>query len=259
MLRGWVSRSPCTLDSIAAQLDCSESSLHSWLAGTELPDYSFVERMYDILELDWLEKSEFYGCWQMHFEELTRKRDGIFVSYRRSDESSFAGRLHDHLVTHFGAGRFFIDVSSITPGADFVAELQESLKNCMIVLAVIGRGWLTATDSAGQRRLDDPDDFVRLEIETGLTSDMGVVPVLVDDAPMPRAADRPKEIAGLARRQAHYVTNRRFGADIADLLALIERQSKRRSRKLRLGRYLTRLGSIYEMLSTRCPPTRRLH
>jgi TIR domain len=88
---------------------------------------------------------------------------GIFISYRRQDTGDFAGRLYDRLTHRFGQERVFIDVDAIEPGVDFAEAINQAVDTCEVLLAVIGPGWVTATSSDGRRRLDDPDDFVRLE------------------------------------------------------------------------------------------------
>ena len=127
---------------------------------------------------------------------------GIFVSYRHDDAAYPAGWLVDRLAGRFGASRVFKDVDSIQLGDDFVEDIMEAVGSCAVLLAVIGVWWLTATGEDGRRRLDDPGDFVRLEIEAALARDVRVIPVLVDGARMPRAADLPASLEGLARRQA---------------------------------------------------------
>src|SRR5215471_17449445 len=101
----------------------------------------------------------------------------IFVNYRRGDDQALAGRLFDRLGEAFGCEQLFMDVDSIAPGLDFVQVLEERLGQCDIVLTVIGTGWLEA-----RPRLDDPHDFVRMEIETALNQKKRVIPVLVDEA-----------------------------------------------------------------------------
>ena len=106
----------------------------------------------------------------------------IFVNYRRGEDQALAGRLFDRLGEAFGREQLFMDVDSIAPGLDFEQVLKERLGQCDIVLTVIGKGWLDA-----RPRLDDPQDFVRIEIETSLNQEKRVIPVLVDEARMPRA------------------------------------------------------------------------
>jgi hypothetical protein len=147
----------------------------------------------------------------------------IFISYRRETDSAFAGRLYDRLEPPFGRERVFIDVDSIAPGEDFVAVLQARVAACDVLLALIGHGWLAATDAAGCRRLDNPDDFVRIEIAAALAQGKRVVPVLSDDAAMPRAEELPDEIKPLVRRQAIRLTHDRFKDDVERLIRGLEK------------------------------------
>ena len=103
---------------------------------------------------------------------------GIFISYRREDSCAYAGRLYDHLIEQFGKDRVFMDVDSIEPGVDFVEVLQNTVSSCDVLIAVIGQHWLTAADTEG-RRLDHPEDFVRVEISTALSRNVRVIPALV--------------------------------------------------------------------------------
>jgi len=146
--------------------------------------------------------------------------DGIFVSYRRDDAAYPAGWLVDRLVGRFGASRVFKDVDSIQLGDDFVQDIMAAVGSCAVLLAVIGVRWLTATGEDGRRRLDDPGDWVRLEIEEALARDVRVIPVLVDGAQMPRAADLPPSLEGLARRQALELNPATF--DTSRLLRILD-------------------------------------
>src|SRR5262245_21962598 len=120
----------------------------------------------------------------------------IFVSYRRDMNGAAAGRVYDRLLHHFGREHLFMDVEGIEPGVDFVRVLNERLSECGALLAVIGPGWLDAKDRAGRRRLDDPNDYVRLEIQAALDRDVRVIPVLVDGAQMPQASELPPLLGG---------------------------------------------------------------
>src|SRR5690242_19550992 len=93
---------------------------------------------------------------------------GIFVSYRRQESSHLAGRVADRLADRFGETQVFIDVDTIEPGVDFAEEIRRAVAACTVLVAIIGSAWLTATDEQGRRRLDDPDDLVRQEIEAAL-------------------------------------------------------------------------------------------
>src|SRR5215469_14357730 len=110
---------------------------------------------------------------------------GVFISYRREESSYAAGRLADRLTGRFGAEQVFIDVETIEPGVDFAEAISRAVGACVVLVAVIGPGWLAAADKRGGRRLDDPDDLVRLEIGTALVRGVRVIPVLVEGAVMP--------------------------------------------------------------------------
>src|SRR5690349_20337215 len=125
----------------------------------------------------------------------------IFLSYRRTDAPGHAGRLYDRLVDRFGENGVFKDVDSMQPGADFGEVIEETVARCDALIAVIGRDWLAA-DADGLRRLDSPEDWVRLEIGNALKRRVRVIPVLVEDARMPSAADLPEDLQALARRHA---------------------------------------------------------
>jgi hypothetical protein len=127
----------------------------------------------------------------------------VFISYRRQETAWPARQLYDVLVAELGADRIFKDVDDIEPGDDFVEHIQSAVGSCEVLLVLIGPQWLTATDAKGVRRLDDPEDFVRLEVETALNrDDVRVIPILVDNAKMPTPQELPAGLAGLARRQA---------------------------------------------------------
>jgi hypothetical protein len=145
-----------------------------------------------------------------------------FISYRREDTSGYAGRLRDELEERLGRGRVFRDVDTLRPGQDFVHEIQARLARCTTFLVLIGRDWIQMRDAQGRRRLEQDDDYVRLEIETALARrDLLVVPVLVEGAPMPAAADLPASLTSLARRQAISLRDDTWEADVDRLASLI--------------------------------------
>jgi hypothetical protein len=146
----------------------------------------------------------------------------IFISYRREETAYPAAWLFDRLEARFGEEQIFKDVDSIDPGEDFVERITAAVASCDVLLALIGEEWLTIANEGG-RRLDDPEDFVRLEIEAALARDVRVVPVLVDDAVMPEAEDLPPSLAPLARRQALELSPQRFDFDTSRLLDGIEK------------------------------------
>jgi N-acetylneuraminic acid mutarotase len=160
-------------------------------------------------------------------EATTERRSArVFMSYRREDSSGYAGRLFDALVGRFGDGSVFMDIDTIAPGQDFVQVIQEALVDCEIVLVIIGRNWLEARDRRKRRRLDNPDDFVRMEIEGALSRALHVLPVLVGGAEMPSGRELPVSLAPLARRHAFEVSDRRWHYDVQALLAALVVQSK---------------------------------
>ena len=148
---------------------------------------------------------------------------GVFISYRREDTSHLAGRLRDRLIDHFGPKRVFMDVYSIQPGDDFSEVIAGAVGSCDVLLVLIGKHWLTVTDPGGRRRrrLDNPDDFVRLEIETAFKNNIRVIPVLVDGVTMPTAADLPPRLAPMARLQAVEVTHSDFDDKIRRMVELL--------------------------------------
>jgi hypothetical protein len=146
----------------------------------------------------------------------------VFISYRRQESSGLAGRLYDRLAARFGDDQVFMDVDTIALGVDFAEVISQAVSSCEVLVAVIGPRWLTATDEDGRRRLDDPDDFVRLEIAAALERDIRVIPILVEGAQMPRRQQLPEALAGLARRNALSVRHESFRADAERLLAAVE-------------------------------------
>jgi hypothetical protein len=147
----------------------------------------------------------------------------IFVSYRRDDARGDAGRLTDHLKLHFGDKQIFRDVEAIEAGVDFVEAINNAVSQCAVLLAIIGPNWLKLTDTQGRRRLDDRNDFVRLEIAAALQRNIRVVPVLVGGAVTPKAEDLPQAIESLARRQAHELSDARWDFDVGQLIETLER------------------------------------
>lgn len=142
---------------------------------------------------------------------------GIFISYRRDDSAAYAGRLYDRLSSHFGRDHIFVDIDHIEPGEDFVEIIQKKLGAVDVAIVLIGKQWLDITDSAGQRRLDDPDDFVRLEIAAILERKIRATPVLVGGAVVPKSSQLPDSLAPLVRRNAFEISDGRFHSDVDKL------------------------------------------
>lgn len=148
---------------------------------------------------------------------------GIFISYRHDDDPAFAGRLFDRLERAYSRDQVFIDVDAIEPGLDFVQILNEQVARCDVLLAVIGKRWLTAANEDGVRRLDNPHDFVRIEIEAALKRNIRVIPVLVEGATLPREGDLPECLQPLIRRHAVKLSHQRFGAEADSLVKVLAR------------------------------------
>lgn len=144
----------------------------------------------------------------------------ILISYRREDSADVTGRIDDRLVQQFGRQAVFVDVDSIPFGVDFRKYLNEQVAKCDVFLAVIGPDWMGAKDAEDRARLEDPTDFVRIEIESALKRQIPVVPVLVRGASIPPAKQLPKSIRDLSYRNGLAV---RSGPDFhRDMDRLIE-------------------------------------
>ena len=146
---------------------------------------------------------------------------GIFISYRREDSEGEAGRLFDDLVRTFGDKSVFLDVAGISPGRDFRKEIEKKLSGCGVLLAMIGPTWASSLDSDGLRRLDNPNDFVRLEIATALSRDIPVIPVLVRGAKMPRQDNLPADLRDLPYRNSVELSHTRWNSDVTLLNAAL--------------------------------------
>jgi hypothetical protein len=148
----------------------------------------------------------------------------IFISYRRGETAYAAGWLYDRLAEHYSDGQVFKDVDSIELGDDFVEVITRAVGSCDVLLALIGEEWLTITDADGRHRLDDPNDFVRLEIEAALARNVRVIPILVDGARMPNIEELPNTLSKLARRQALELSPARFDFDTDRLLKVLDKE-----------------------------------
>jgi hypothetical protein len=146
----------------------------------------------------------------------------IFINYRRGDEPGFTQALLGRLEQAFPAERLFIDVDNIPPGEDFVRMLESQVAQCDAMLTVIGNNWLDAADERGGRRLDDPNDFVRIEIESALKLGKRVIPVLVHQARMPHPDELPEAIRPLSQRNAVRLTHERFRSDVQGLIKALQ-------------------------------------
>ena len=142
----------------------------------------------------------------------------IFISYRRDDCAGHAGRLYDRLRDHFGPDHIFRDIDTIEPGQDFVDAIETAVGSCPAVVVLIGKQWASIKDAEGRRRLDNPEDFVRLEVAAALKRKVRVVPVLLQGAAMPASTDLPEPLAKLARLNAIEVSDTRWDFDVGRLI-----------------------------------------
>jgi TIR domain len=148
----------------------------------------------------------------------------VFVCYRRDDSAAFAGRVQDRLAQEFGRDLLFMDVDAIPLGVNFVTALHEAVAKCEVLLAVIGPNWLEARDDSGARRLDDPNDFVRIEIAAALQRDIPVIPILLDGARVPKADELPRDLGELSMRNGLDVRHASFHNDIDRLVRNLKGQ-----------------------------------
>jgi hypothetical protein len=152
----------------------------------------------------------------------------IFISYRRDDTLSATGRLADALAGRFGADEVFRDVHAIDAGSDFRAALRDAVRRSEVMLVVMGRFWTTHRETPAAPRLDEPNDYVRFEIEEALAQELPIVPILVEGATMPRADALPDSIRPLAFRHAHEISDSRWADDTERLVdVLVELTSVR--------------------------------
>jgi hypothetical protein len=148
---------------------------------------------------------------------------GIFVSYRREDAAPYARLLQIQFRERLPDAQVFIDLDSIEKGLPFAEAIHSALDSCTVLVALIGHQWVTLTDEEGHRRLDNPDDFVQLEIETALERGVRVIPVLVDGAEPPRQQELPAGLQRLAGLNALELSYGRYDYDAGRLIDLIQR------------------------------------
>ncbi len=148
---------------------------------------------------------------------------GVFISYRREDAAPYAGRLYDFLRRAFPNNKVFIDIDAIDPGEDFVQAIDQTIAASRIVLAVIGPTWVKLADAQGNRRLDDPDDYVVRELSAALAGEARVIPVLVGGAAIPKREALPARLQALVGRNAFELSDTRFIADAERLSEAIAR------------------------------------
>jgi hypothetical protein len=155
--------------------------------------------------------------------QTAESMSGIFISYRREDAAGHAGRLFDRLAQHFGRDQVFMDVAGIDPGVDFVEAIEQAVGSCNVLIVVIGKQWAQATDAAGRRRLEDSNDFVRLEAAAALKRNVRVIPLLVEGATLPATESLPDDLRALTRRNAFELRDSRWEADMVLLIDALEK------------------------------------
>jgi len=135
----------------------------------------------------------------------------IFISYRRQDSAYVAATLSDKLRQRFGADSVFFDVDNIPLGVDFRDYIGDAVGDCDVLLVIIGDQWLGSSDAHGKRRIDDPTDFVRVEIEAAFKRRIPIVPILVGDAVLPAPESLPESVREILFRNAAEI---RAGRDL---------------------------------------------
>ena len=147
----------------------------------------------------------------------------IFINYRRDDTSGYSGRLYDALAARFGDDFVFMDIDALEPGEDFTQVVHRRVGSCDVLIALIGREWLTTSDREGRPRLQKPNDWVRIELQTGLTSARTtVIPALVHDAEMPSPDQLPETLRPLCDRNAIELSDARWNFDVQRLIRRLE-------------------------------------
>jgi hypothetical protein len=159
----------------------------------------------------------------------------IFVSYRRDDLPDLVGRIFDSLSLRFGENAVFRDIDRIEPATIFAEKIGAALRECNVLIALVGPNWV-AKSADGQRKIDDEDDWVRTELHMGIALGIPVVPVILNDAAMPRAEQLPKSLKRLAEIQAMPLDSRRFRSDMDVLINVI-------------GRYLPRAAASKDQVN----------
>jgi hypothetical protein len=155
-------------------------------------------------------------------ETATTTTAMIFLSYRRDDSGGHVGRLYDALSAKFGSTRIFVDIDHISAGQDFVQVVDDAVARCAVLLVVIGKRW-AGTGRVGKRRIDNPGDFVRLEVAGGLRRQgLRIIPVLVGGAMMPGPTELPDDIKDLARRNAFELSDTRWKEDVTRLITQLD-------------------------------------
>ena len=157
----------------------------------------------------------------------------IFVCYRREDAAPYAGRLYDRLVRQFGPAEVGMDIDALQPGESFETQVRSAIANLDVMLVVIGLKWRDARGRSGNSRLNDPGDFVRMEIATALESGVPTIPILVGGADYDLIHGLPEDIQRLAHYQAAILRDENWEHDIQQLIATLQHFGAKGSTKSR--------------------------
>lgn len=191
------------------------------------------------IELADAQITEYLASIQQALKNGRPQSGAIFISYRRGDSSDVVARLSERLVQQFGVAAVFRDIDSIPIGKDYRSHLVAAVSRSVVCLVIIGPGWIDALDTQGKRRLDDPNDWVRVEIETALRMNRSlVVPIFVREASVPDATQLPASIAELVYREGQILRgDPDFHRDVDRLIDRLK-ASLARARE-RVGQYAT--------------------
>ena len=153
---------------------------------------------------------------------MKRGKPKVFISYRRDETPVRAGRLYDAMIARFGERNVFMDLS-MEPGINFVERITEVVGSCHVLLVVMGPKWATPVEEGSQASIEDPDDFVRLEVETALDNDdVAVIPLLVAGAEMPEPEELPASLWPLTEINALELSEQRWHHDVGLLRTRLE-------------------------------------
>ncbi len=147
----------------------------------------------------------------------------IFISYRREDSAGWTGRLAERLRQQFGAESIFMDIDTIQPGTDFTEALRSAVGACDVLLAMIGPEWSIIKNAEGQIRLEDPNDWMRIELMTALSRNIPIIPVLVGGASLPKTSALPDDLRKLFHYQSYELTDKRWEYDATQLIQILEK------------------------------------
>jgi len=145
----------------------------------------------------------------------------VFISYRREDTASAAGRVYDRLARLLTKSNVFFDVSTIGGGEDFVQRIASEIGNCDAALVFIGDKWLEPTPAGGQPRIFEPNDYVRAELGAALSRPLLIVPVLVGGARMPKQEQLPQDIRAITTKNALPLRHESFDDDTENIVAAV--------------------------------------